>query len=89
VACSSHSFHDAVAEEPEGGYVGWAEAYDEEGNVYYYHDETGETSWEAPAGFEGSRGGGELDLGGLVDCSVEELGGRTHSGRERRDTTTI
>ena len=89
VACSSHSFHDAAVEEPEGGYVGWAVAYDEEGNVYYYHDETGETSWEAPAGFEGSRGGGELDLGGLVDGSVEELGGSTHSGRERRDTTTI
>ena len=56
---------------PEGGYVGWAEAYDEEGNVYYYHDETGETSWDMPAGFDG--GGYDLDdIGALVDGHVKD-----------------
>ena len=30
--------------------VMWEEAYDEQGNVYYYNVETNETSWDPPEG---------------------------------------
>lgn len=37
----------------------WVEAYDGDGNLYYYNNATGDSSWEMPEGFAGGGGGGE------------------------------
>ena len=41
----------------------WSEAYDDEGNLYYYHNQTGETAWELPAAAEADAGDGSAGGG--------------------------
>jgi hypothetical protein len=45
-------------EEGVGAEEGWDEMHDEDGNMYYYHAATGESTWECPWG-EGGEGGGD------------------------------
>lgn len=39
----------------------WVEVLDESGNVYYYNDSTGDSSWDKPVGFIPTDKGGESD----------------------------
>jgi hypothetical protein len=55
----------------------WEEAWDEEGNVYYFNTQTEEMSWDMPEGFVDLDTGEAIDvLGGLpVVGAAEELTG--------------
>lgn len=58
----------------------WVEAWDEGGNLYYYNNATGDSSWEKPAGFGGDGGGeaapAQADGPKWVECDDPDSGAK-------------
>lgn len=50
---------------------GWATAQDDDGNVYYYHESTGETSWDLPTLATAIEGGDEVTSTAPIVTSSE------------------
>ncbi|KAJ3219375.1 Rho GTPase-activating protein 15 [Dinochytrium kinnereticum] len=68
---------DAPEAQPEEGYLEppWRWAKDDEGQIYYWNEETGERSWDPPAGYK-QDGHGEV----IIDTSF-------HRGHEKELST--
>ena len=78
----------------DGTLLGWQEAFDDEGNMYYMHAETGAVQWEVPEEMqqwdvEDGVSGGGVEWGGeeFSDADDTGCGGfRDETGQPRRNT---
>jgi hypothetical protein len=48
--CSSEALHPPPPPPPPPSSSGWQELFDEKGNAYYYHPQSGVSQWERPGG---------------------------------------